>query len=411
MKKTLLAVAVHSLFLPALLSTFVVRPARAQSQLSLYGIVDGGITYTNSQQTTAVGKGGANLQASSGGLHPSLWGLKGREDLGGGYATVFTLENGFDVANGGFGRYGQGSAAFGRLAYVGLSGNQWGTLTAGRQYDPFSDTVGAYSASNNWAGRFGAHFGDIDNLNQSIAISNALKYVASPYTGVNVGGLYALGGHAGNFSQDRTWSLSASYANGPLSVGAGYLNMRSPLVGTLAGNTGGAYTASGSYDGSLGNDYVDLQRARSNQVFGAGGAYTWGPTTVNLVFTRTRLLDSQYFVGSGGPTSTVRMDNYEVGARYLLTPALTAGVSYTFTNGKADYLGLSPRFHQINLGGNYLISKQTVFYLVATYQKAVGDGIVYSGNGLYVPIAETPGLGDAGTGRQISVTVGLKYAF
>jgi predicted porin len=116
-------------------------------------------------------------------------------------------------------------------------------------------------------------------------------------------------------------------------------------------------------------------------------------------------------VPSGGAVSDIRFDNYEIGAKYLVSPVLTAGLSYVFTDGKTDYLGLRPQFHQINLGGNYLLSKQTVFYMVATYQRARGDGIVYNGSGLYVPVAATAGLSDSATGRQVTVTVGIKHSF
>jgi predicted porin len=38
----------------------------------------------------------------SGNLSTNRWGLKGTEDLGGGLAAVFDLENGFNIDNGKF---------------------------------------------------------------------------------------------------------------------------------------------------------------------------------------------------------------------------------------------------------------------------------------------------------------------
>ncbi|SDV47736.1 porin [Chitinasiproducens palmae] len=399
MKKTLTALAILSTFASA---------AQAQSSVTLYGIIDAGITYSNLQQTgDTVGRASKAFQMTSGNLYGSRWGLKGTEDLGGGTSALFALENGFNIYNGNF---GQGGQMFGRQAYVGLTNERFGTLTLGRQYDSFSDFVGLYTVSNDWATAFGAHFGDIDNLNQSIRINNAIKYVSPSYAGFSFGGLFSLGGVAGDFSRNRAWSLAASYANGPLSIGAGYLNIHNPLTAT---GTGAYAPVTGNYEGSLPSNYANLQVASSMRAFGAGASYTWGPATFNVVWTRTKLVDSQYFVlESGGPSSDVRFDNYEVGAKYAVTGAWTVGASYTYTDGKADYLSLKPRFHQINLGTNYAISKRTSFYLVGTYQKAAGDGLAFNGTNAYVPLAATAALGAAsGTDRQVTVTAGIKHAF
>jgi predicted porin len=51
--------------------------AHAQSSVTLYGLIDTSLVYTNNQ------KGSANYQMSSGVLSGSRWGLKGTEDLGG----------------------------------------------------------------------------------------------------------------------------------------------------------------------------------------------------------------------------------------------------------------------------------------------------------------------------------------
>src|ERR1700731_4789963 len=102
MKKLVLAAAIGG--------TLAV-PAYAQSTVTLYGIIDTGITYVNN-----TGKG-AVVAMQSGVEQGSRWGLKGSEDLGGGLKTVFQLENGFNVNTG---KLGQGGLEFGRQAYVGL---------------------------------------------------------------------------------------------------------------------------------------------------------------------------------------------------------------------------------------------------------------------------------------------------
>src|ERR1700737_875083 len=99
--------------------------AQAQSSVTLYGVADDGITYTNNQG------GHANYQTFSGGLGGSKFGFLGSEDLGGGTKAIFQLESGYDLNSG---KLGYNQRLFGRQAYVGLSGN-YGSVKLGRQYD------------------------------------------------------------------------------------------------------------------------------------------------------------------------------------------------------------------------------------------------------------------------------------
>ena len=79
MKKTMIIAGVATCFASAV---------HAQSSVTLYGLIDAGITYTNNQG------GHSNVQATSGSVSGSRWGLRGSEDLGGGLKAIFTLETG-----------------------------------------------------------------------------------------------------------------------------------------------------------------------------------------------------------------------------------------------------------------------------------------------------------------------------
>ncbi|HMC47406.1 MAG TPA: porin, partial [Caballeronia sp.] len=84
----------------------------AQSSVTLYGLISGGVGFATNQ-------GGHNAyEALSGTNQNPRWGLKGREDLGGGTSAVFQLENGFNIMSG---TASQNGREFGRLAYVGLA--------------------------------------------------------------------------------------------------------------------------------------------------------------------------------------------------------------------------------------------------------------------------------------------------
>lgn len=101
--------------------------AHAQSSVTLYGIIDTGVEFVS--HANAAGDHVVRMPGVTGEL-PSRWGLRGTEDLGGGYQAVFTLESGFNVRGGDL---GQGGRLFGRQAFVGLKGG-FGTLAFGRQY-------------------------------------------------------------------------------------------------------------------------------------------------------------------------------------------------------------------------------------------------------------------------------------
>ena len=136
--------------------------AQGASNVTLYGIIDQSIRYTNHVDDG----GGSKLQLANGAITNSRFGLKGEEDLGDGSRAVFRLENGFDPQTG---MANQNGRLFGRYAYVGLSNDRWGTLTAGRQgaesfnffgeFDPL--TVGNYMG-NSWP--FLITVGRLDNL-------------------------------------------------------------------------------------------------------------------------------------------------------------------------------------------------------------------------------------------------------
>ncbi len=364
--------------------------AQAQSSVTLYGLIDAGLMYTNN-----VSKSGAHgplYQASSGNVNGSRWGLRGSEDLGGGLKAVFVLENGFNVQNG---KLGQDSREFGRQAYVGLSSSQLGAVTVGRQYDSLVDFVAPLSAT---AGSFGdtgfAHPFDNDNLNHSVRMSNAVKYMSNDYSGFKFGTLYAFS-NGSDFSENRAYSFGASYAMGPLTAAAGYLQTN----GTNSTNTGGAVDVAESNSNGTGNFQVGAARTR---IFGGGVGYVFGPANVGFVYTHSQYAGNNSF---GLTNGTMRFDNYELNAKYLLTSAVSLGVADTFTDGHLSgktTFGQDPKFNQVNAQVVYLFSKRTDVYAEAMYQHAIGNKIdAYINNS----------GGASSTGNQVVGTVGIRTRF
>src|SRR6516162_5284682 len=102
MKKATLALAVLGV---------LATQAHAQSSVTLYGILDEGLTFVNNVGGPTGGKRYA--LDSTNGINGSRWGLTGKEDLGGGLRAIFTLEAGVNINNG---QSGQGNTFFGRQA-------------------------------------------------------------------------------------------------------------------------------------------------------------------------------------------------------------------------------------------------------------------------------------------------------
>ena len=105
--------------------------AQAQSSVTLFGILDVGVSYVSNEN------GSHNFKADDSIWTPSIWGIRGVEDLGGGYKTLFELASQFSV-NSGAGIPGP-NADFNRQAFVGLSKDDVGRITFGQQYNLMAD--------------------------------------------------------------------------------------------------------------------------------------------------------------------------------------------------------------------------------------------------------------------------------
>ncbi|WP_248320549.1 porin [Caballeronia sp. Sq4a] len=387
MKKSLLALAALGVFAGA---------AHAQSSVTLYGIIDAGFAYSNNVN------GQKLYSMSSGNVQGSRWGLRGTEDLGGGLKALFVLENGFNVFNG---RLGQGGSEFGRQAYVGLSTAQFGTVTLGRQYDSVVDFTGAFEVGSQWATYYGAHPGDLDNMNNSNRVNNAIKFTSANYAGFSFGGLYSLGGNAGQFNRNQIWSVGLGYSQGPLQLGAGYLNVKDPNY-SFFGNTPASSTTGSNMAGS--RVYSGYASAHTQQVISAGAAYTFGAATVGATYSNTQFKDVGTEAGTGlnpaGYTGgTGKFHNAEINFKYQLTPALLVGAAYDYTKGYG--LG-NAKYHQGMLGADYFLSKRTDVYIDGVYQHASGTDSTRG-----AAVANINGLSPSSTSNQVAALVGIRHKF
>lgn len=241
MKKSLLAVAVA-----AALPTF----AQAQTNVTLYGIIDAAAVLENNGDRSAF-----NIQGgvSSG----NRWGLRGTEDLGGGMKGIFTLESGWQTDTG---LSGQGGRLFGRQAFVGLEGG-FGRVTLGRQYTPGFwvlanyDTIGL-GMYGNTAGIVAPGPGGLPG--GQVRWDNSIEYLTPSLGGFTARVMYSSdndstsptpnngeGFTAAQKKAGRSIGFGANYAAGPLGIGLGYHNWESDPV---SADKNKALTVGGSWD-------------------------------------------------------------------------------------------------------------------------------------------------------------------
>jgi predicted porin len=242
MKKSLLAVAVAAALPVA---------AQAQSNVTMYGILDAAVEYWNDDAAGNVNPaapiaGDAHFRMTNGLQSGSRLGFRGVEDIGGGLKGIFTIEHRLNVDDG-----RQSAARFWHgQAWVGLEAG-WGRLTLGRQYTPLfwallpADFTG-YAFYNNWAGFSGnASPGNL-SIQGPIRIDNSLSYRSPTMGGFTVYAAYAFGESpnttiaTGNLSPGDTpgndlYGIAATWQMGNFFLGGGYHAVQDVPVTTPAG--------------------------------------------------------------------------------------------------------------------------------------------------------------------------------
>ncbi|CAB3781261.1 porin [Pararobbsia alpina] len=400
--------------------------AHAQSSVTLYGLLDASVAYTNSVNTskgisTGTAQGGAQYQMFSGLLNTSRWGIRGSEDLGGGLHAVFDLENGFALNSGALknSETGQTPDLFGRQAWVGLSSDQYGSVTLGRQYDFIFEYVAPQSATAaGWGGNLFAHPFDNDNMDDSLRLNNSIKFSSATYAGIKVGAMYAFSDAAGESGNDNAYSVGANYVYGGFTVAAAYdqVNRNASSM-----NTAGAAS---SIDGNA------LSYGGDQQIYSVSAGYKFpNKSSIGFVWSHSVTYDlmnptagtgattSLYGSSYGLTGSSLKFDNFEINGRYFVRPDISLGAAYTYTmasySGGTSGLGstmtsagaATPHWNQVTVEADYLLSRSTDIYLAAAYQKVSG------GNGIQAFNAGIYNMTQSSGDEQVVAAVGMRHRF
>lgn len=331
--------------------------AFAQTSVTLYGLADVGVEYTNH-----IGAGDNSVvRMQSGNLSGSRWGLRGVEDLGGGLRAVFALESGFSVDDG---KSTQNNRLFGRQAWIGLS-NTYGTLTLGRHTTAMYD-FGVQFDPMGISPRYS--IGAQDGTFQSRA-DNSIKY-AGKFGPVSTKLMYSFGADGtsgvngevpGNWKVGREFGGSLAYENGPLAVAVVYDELNGNTVAT------------------------DQSKTRKTAV---SGTYQFGSVKAYMGYRYARFMT---------PPSSQTTNLYWAGAQWDITAAWSfTGAAYyqDFRNSGAD-----PWLFVVS--ADYSFSKRTDVYLNLAYTRNK-DGSDLG----------TSGFGTTVAGKnQTGVLLGVRHKF
>ncbi|MBI3285887.1 MAG: porin [Burkholderiales bacterium] len=312
MKKSFLALALMGAFSGA---------AFAQSSVTVYGVVDMGLVNDNNGD----GKG-ATTSLDSGLQSGSRLGFKGTEDLGNGLKANFVLEMGLNADKG---TSDQGGLAFGRQAFVGLSGD-FGSVNLGRQksltyvaseaIDPFA--VGL-------AGNMHRMFGTV------IRNDNALTYTTTNLSGFVGAAQYGFGEQAGDTKKSSIIAVSGAYAAGPVLASLTYEKARDakskvPYEMLVAGDIE-KLLAGGTYDFGVVKAHAAFERLKVTVGSVEGKANVWMIGATVPVGAGAFLADYTRFDDKTVGDTDTNSQQFALGYTYSLSKRTNVYTSYAYT--------------------------------------------------------------------------------
>jgi predicted porin len=387
-------------------------PAFAQSNATLYGVLDAGVLSIDHVSISPLGyvpsggTGGRTTQLKDGGIGGSFWGIRGIEDLGGGVAALYQLQGNANVKDGSTGgpNATAGTSFFNQIAVVGLRGRA-GELKAGRQVSPMyyamastdargaryfgsvlTALVGVNSASGAWLGNnSNAPFGAVYN-------DNAVVYTTPAWNGLTGNLEYIFGNTAGSSKANSQQAATLVYNANGLKLSALYYNGFGNNLGTattLYSVAKGSAAAGAAAAAAAGFSPT----ANTNRLTSLGALYTKGPWTVSTSYFQAR--NPAHAIIKNGSAS---LDLWSVAGGWRFSNiVLTAG----YYNIK-DNTNPGNKASQFAVGAEYVLSRRSMLYAEVASVNNHGANMNVS------PIYGTPVVANA---KVTAAMVGLRHSF
>ena len=312
----------------------------AQASVNLYGIVDVGLRAVD-------GLAGSTTAVASGVNQTSRWGLRGQEDLGGGWKAVFRVEGGMNADTG---TQAKSDRLFDRQAWAGFD-SPFGQVAVGRQANLISDALvpvdpigkrdASFNPNINVAGlsntafgthAFGRQYGPSGYADNYYRLDNTVKYTATvgPW---QVRAAYSAGEVAGDAGASSSHGVALAYQRPDWVVSGATMQFRSrdglPLDGGSLGAAGGA--GGGHHTPTAARNDADTGPARTvhQRVLSAG---------VSRPLARDLLVTTAWYSVRREATGYVD-DGFDRGFLFVettLAPRTTAYVEADYTTWRGD---------------------------------------------------------------------------
>jgi len=295
----------------------------AFADVTIFGIVDLGIGGDSSDNDVTMVDGGEGRTIEL----PSIWGIKGEEDLGNGLTASFALESDLEASSGGTNRGGttlsnNGARFWARQSNVSLS-NDTGSISIGRIYSPAIlaaaavDTRALFESQSGlvqfvtiaqgvdataralMAGATDAT-GTTTNTNShaDVFLSNAVSVKFTPGP-LNVAVAYSFGEAAGDSGANSNLHAGVTYSDNGLTISGNYVkNSGNNTTDDSYGESqkmliGAKYkmdsiTLAGHYMKGEANATASSVQAADNEGYAAGVTFTQGSTEFDLAFYSTK---------------------------------------------------------------------------------------------------------------------------
>jgi predicted porin len=311
--------------LAAALLTALPLLAAAQSNVTIYGIMDAAI----SSEDADVPGNGRTTVINSGNQSSSRIGFRGIEELGNGLKALFNIEAGVALDTGA----ADVAGLFQRRAVVGLQ-HGIGTLTIGREYSPISNVAAATDIlGQGFYGNNLSAFG-IDPRFPRLTrrLSNSVNIKSAAFSGFTGSVAYSA---APNGTEPVTGSnnlkgASLEYANGPFYVGTGFATLKRVPTGDDKEYALGAGLKFGDFE-IKGNALVADPDGPDNrfQQYNLGASMTFGPNKV-------------FFNGQHNNLSAAQGNAFSVAYSYMLSKRTNVYASYAkLYNNELGTFGLN----------------------------------------------------------------------
>lgn len=388
----------------AVAAAMVAGTAFAQSNVTLYGVIDTGVRFENN----ADGKGRNATYLNNGTLSNSRFGLMGKEDLGNGLKAGFQIEAGFSANDGGQDGSTEatnksGSKLFNRTAKVGVD-SEFGSVYFGRQYTVMYDIVSLYEPTEWYNAESYVTAASIVPTGMLVPYrSDNTVYYAGTFGPVALRASYAFGGVPGSMPSGSKWAGGLSYDDsilgGNLKLGTAFsrdVSNGNPTYNTLSATglkINGTSVPSIEGEGGIINFANSGATTYNADTVSVGGAYGYGPIKgmAGYIYKKT---DGQALAAGG--IGSYNQNTWFIGFGYS-TP-INVDLTLAYYRHKLNAKGTKNlrAFNPTGTGNNsdgkadvvvfiadYKLSKRTDLYAAYDYTRTgQGDGLQNS----YMPI-------------------------